>query len=85
MVMFCVTGLPLEVTVTVVEGRAAADVVAITFDVDTTVDVAVTGAGPKTAVNGRGVRAALLATLWYDIVSGPSGISVTRAAQSRPV
>jgi hypothetical protein len=80
-VLLCVTGIPLEVTVTVVEGRAAADVVATTFEVETTVDVAATGAGPKMAVKGRGERMALLATLRYEMVSGPFGMSVTKAEQ----
>lgn len=80
-VLLCVTGLPLDVIVTVVEGRAATDVVATTLDVDTTVDVAATGDGdgPKMAISGSGKREMLPGTLRYVMVSGPSGMSVTRA------
>jgi hypothetical protein len=60
-----VTGEPVDVTVTVVEGRGVAVVVAKAEEVTTLVVVAVTGAGddPNVATKGIGVSSAPAATL----------------------
>jgi hypothetical protein len=60
-----VTGEPVDVTVTVVDGRGVAVVVAKAEEVTTLVVVAVTGAGddPNVAMKGIGVSSAPAATL----------------------